>query len=248
VLLGVLMLAGCANNPPGGDVYDPIEPVNRGVYDFNEMFYDQFLSPFAALYRDVTPAPARRGITNFFDNATYPGVVINQVLQGKFESATRGTIRFVINTTVGLGGLLDPATAMGLEAGDEDLGQTLGYYGAGSGPYLVLPILGPSNLRDVTSYPAGLYTSGLNYVPMTTPTAVGVTTLRGVNTYSQLERAGRIRDEAALDPYAFTRSAYEQRRRSQIYDGNPPQAEDPYGDFFNNMDNGGSSEPGGTGQ
>lgn len=225
-------LAGCASNQVPGEPYDPFEPANRNVYQFNERLDEYALEPAARGWRRVTPASMRRGVGNFFDNLAYPGVVLNELLQGKVENATRGSIRFVINSTLGVAGFFDPATRMGLENRHEDFGQTLGVWGADSGAYVVLPLLGPSNVRDTTRYPVEYYTNVLTMASVGLATGGALVALNVVNSRARLDSAVRFRDEAALEPYSFTRSSYEQYRFNQIHDGNPPQTSDPFEEFF----------------
>lgn len=245
-LLAVALLAGCASAPADPQATnDPLEDTNRTIYAFNETVDEYALAPAARAWTWATPAGFRRGVGNFFDNLSYPGTVLNNLLQGKGEAATRDTIRFVINSTLGLAGFLDPASDMGLEKHSEDFGQTLGVWGADAGPFLMLPLLGPSSGRDVTQYPVSWYTDVLTYAPVDAVTSGGLLVVNVVNTRAQLDRAVSIRDEAALDPYTFTRSSYRQMRLNRVYDGNPPQTEDPYGDFFN--DGPGGNGDGGDG-
>lgn len=225
-------LAGCASNQVPGEAYDPLEPANRKVYAFNEGLDEYALEPAARGWKRVTPAPVRRGVGNFFDNLAYPGVVLNELLQGKVENATRGSIRFMVNSTLGLAGLFDPASRMGLENRYEDFGQTLGVWGADSGAYLVLPLLGPSNARDSTRYPVEYATNVLTMASVGLATGGALMALNVVNSRARLDSAVRFRDEAALEPYSFTRSSYEQYRYDRIHDGNPPQTEDPFDEFF----------------
>lgn len=236
LFIAVLLLAGCAQ-PRAGMVYDPLEPANRKVFVFNETVDDYVLEPAADAYVAVTTEPMRQGVTNFFNNLSAPGVFLNDLLQGKLVHATRDLIRFGINSTLGLAGLLDPASRMGLPQRNEDFGQTLGVWGSEPGPFLMLPLFGPSNTRDVTRYPVGYFTNVLTYVVIDALTLGGLTALNAVNTRASLDRVLAIRDEAAVDPYSFTRSSYHQLRRSLIYDGNPPVREDLYDEsFFEEME------------
>jgi len=247
LILAGLALGGCASTAgskgdtpgaatqqtAGNETGDPLEGVNRKVFAFNETVDTYALGPVARGWQAVTPAVVRRSVSNFFTNLGQPGQILNDLLQGKPGAATVDTHRFLWNSTIGVAGLFDVASKMGLESNPEDFGQTLGVWGVDSGPYLMLPLLGPSSTRDVTRYPVGWYTDVLAYVSIDTPTRIGLTALNVINQRAQLGRALSIRDEAALDPYAFTRSSYQQQRRNQLYDGNPPAADDdPYGDFF----------------
>ena len=185
----------------------------------------------------MTSEGVRERVDNFFDNLQAPGFILNDLLQGKAAGAGRQTARFVVNTTVGLLGLFDPAEAwLGLAPRSEDFGQTLGVWGVESGPYVVLPLLGPSSGRDVTRYPVAYYTNLLTYATLDTLTFGTLTAVEVVNARARAERAARFRDDAAVDPYLFTRSAYRQYRRDQVFDGNPPPEADPYGDFFDELE------------
>jgi phospholipid-binding lipoprotein MlaA len=238
---GTADASAAAEAPETEGMQDPIEGFNRGVFAFNETLDDYALEPAANAWIAVTPEPARNSVGNFFDNLAAPGQVLNNALQGKGQAAATDGARFFVNSTIGLAGLFDVATGVGLETRPEDFGQTLGVWGVDSGAYLMLPLLGPSSARDVTRYPVSWYTDVLSYVSVDTVARVGLLGINIVNTRAQLGRALSIRDEAALDPYAFTRSSYEQQRRNQIYDGDPPAGEDdPYGDFFDQ--NGGGDE------
>ena len=220
LLLLSLTLGGCASaakNPK-----DPFEPFNRGMYRFNDTVDKAVLKPLAKGYNTVVPPPGRMMLSNFFSNLGDVVVAVNDLLQFKLVQAAADTGRIVVNTTIGMFGLVDVATPIGLEKHDEDFGQTLGKWGLGSGPYLVLPLLGPSSVRDGT----GLYAD----------TRVGM--MRRINKVDVRNQAiavnmlGRraalldqetILDEAAVDRYAFIRDAYLQHRESLVYDGNPPR-------------------------
>lgn len=242
LLLLLALLGGCATTS-GGDSADgpgdPLEGVNRGVYSFNETLDDYALAPAARGWTRITTPGVRRSVGNFFDNLAAPGTILNNLLQGKVRDASATTARFMVNSTVGVLGFFDPAERyLGLEAREEDFGQTLGVWGADNEPYLVVPLFGPSSGRDVTRYPVGYYTNVLTYIVLDTATMGALTALNVVNTRAQMEGAARLRDEAAIDPYAFTRSAYLQYRERQVYDGNPPEDDDPYGEFFDDMESG----------
>lgn len=240
VALMAAAIAGCATNTarPQADSTenDPLEPLNRKVYAFNEGLDDYAIGPASRAWTAVTPNALREGVSNFFDNLAYPGVLVNDLLQAKFGYAAQDTMRFAVNSTLGLAGFFDPASSMGLQSRAEDFGQTLGYWGTASGPYLEVPVFGPSSARDVTRYPVGYYTNVITYVALDTATLGGLTAINVVNTRAELDGAVRLRNEAALDPYAFTRSTYRQYRRNQVYDGNPPETEDPYAEMFESLD------------
>lgn len=226
LLLLVCGLAGCAHNSTPLNPYDPYEDGNRTVFDFNQNLDAYVLAPVASAYSSITPGFVRRGVDNFFNNARYPGVILGDVLQGKFRQGAADTGRFVVNTTVGLLGLWDAARHVGLPAHNEDFGQTLAVWGVNSGPYLELPALGPNYARTLPDYPVSVLTNTLNYVfdyQVTGPLYV----LYVINKRALLDKAAKIREQAALDPYLFTRTAYMQYRENLIYDGKPPQ-EDLY--------------------
>ena len=225
----VVLLAGCAATPPDPDpaAYDPFEETNRRVYTFNENLDRYVAKPAADAYVFITPRFVRTGVTNFFNNAFYPGVVLNSALQGRWDETVRGSLRFLVNTTVGIGGLFDVATPMGFERKNRDFGQTLAGWGAPEGVYLVLPGLGASNTRDINDIPVSLATNPISYVAWTVATPLYALNL--VNTRANLDQAARFRSEAALDEYNFTRSAYRQFRNNVIFDGDPPET-DPFDD------------------
>lgn len=226
IAVAALMLGGCAAITPRL-TGDPIEPVNRAVFKFNEALDKTVLVPVSTVYRDVTPSPVRTGISNFFHNFQDAWSAVNLLLQGRPGDAGQDMMRFGINTVFGLAGFIDWAEPLGLERHDEDLGQTLGVWGVGAGPYLMLPLLGPSTLRDVTDVPFALQISPDQLVHDTL-VLNGMAAVRIVNARANLLGATQVIDEIALDKYQFIRDAYLQRRRSLIYDGNPPDEEDPY--------------------
>ncbi len=218
--LGVV-LPGCATQGTlSEDESDPLEGTNRAIYDFNEGLDTYVMKPVAQAYADYTPEPVRDGVTNFFTNLGYLNVIFNEVLQGKWKQGVADIGRFTINSTLGIGGFIDVAGAASVPKHDEDFGQTLGVWGVDEGAYLVLPVLGPSSARDVPRYITSTLLNPLFYItsPVIGPTGV----LGAVNERANFLEATRIRDEAALDPYTFTREAYRQRRLNDIYDGSPP--------------------------
>jgi phospholipid-binding lipoprotein MlaA len=219
----LLLLGGCAST---GNPRDPFEPVNRGIYKFNDHADNLLIKPVAELYRGrMIPEFVRTGISNFFSNINDVIVALNSLLQGKVTQAALDVSRITVNTTIGLLGVLDVATDMGLEKHNEDFGQTLGYWGFGSGPYLVLPFLGPSSVRDGIGLIGDIYSDPRSYIdPVRTRNQVFA--LGFVNRRSELLEAGRLLEAAALDPYDFLRDAYLQRRRNLVYDGNPPDEEE----------------------
>lgn len=213
-VLAVVLLQGCATGP-GANPADPLEPFNRAMFSFNEGLDRTVLKPVATAYRDVTPQPVRTGVTNFFGNISDVWSMVNNLLQGKGEAAADSFFRVSTNTVWGLGGIFDVASEMRIPKHPEDFGQTLGVWGVGSGPYLVLPLLGPSSVRDT----AGLVVdSQLDLVTQANNVRVrnSLTTLRVVNVRANLLGAGDVLDQAALDKYSFTRDIYQQRRKSLI--------------------------------
>lgn len=218
-LAGIVILTGCAT---ATDPRDPLEPINRGIYRFNDTVDKAVVKPAAQGYKAVLPNPVRTGVTNFFGNIDDLFTALNNVLQFKLDKAASDVSRVAFNTTFGIGGIFDVATSFGLEKHDEDFGQTLGYWGVGDGPFLMLPFLGPSNLRDTVGLAAYYQLDpvwNLDHVP--TRNTLGA--LRIVNRRARLLDAEKVLDEAALDPYTFLRDAYIQHRRNAVYDGNPPR-------------------------
>ncbi|MBI2383929.1 MAG: VacJ family lipoprotein [Gammaproteobacteria bacterium] len=218
-LAAAVGLAGCAH-APAEDPNDPLEPVNRAVYSFNNQVDRYVARPVAKGYQEALPPFVRSGVGNFFGNLFYPTVIVNDLLQLKFEQGAQDLARFTLNTTVGLGGLFDPATAAGLPAHDEDFGQTFGHWGAGEGWYLMLPLLGPSDNRDLLGSVGDGYASPLYYVNGDTAVPLGV--LNAVDQRARLLGADKV-VERQFDPYIFVRTIYLQRRQNLVYDGNPPK-------------------------
>lgn len=227
LLLAALIGAatGCASTAER-DPRDPWEPLNRGIYSFNDKLDTYLARPVATGYTKVVPSEIRERVRNVFANIGDVFIGVNNFLQGKFEDGVSDWARFAFNTTIGLFGIHDVATDMGYEKHNEDFGQTFGRWGAPTGPYLVLPILGSSDVRDGVGWGFDFYTDPLNE---TQPFAVhwGLVTLRLVQTRADLLDASRILEEAALDKYVFQRDAYLQRRRSLVYDGHPPREKQP---------------------
>jgi phospholipid-binding lipoprotein MlaA len=202
---------------------DPLERFNRSVFKFNELIDNAAIRPVAEGYRRVVPEPARGGVENFFGNLGDVWSAINKLLQGKVVQGAQMTLRVATNTVFGLGGVLDPATEFGLERQSEDFGQTLGTWGLPTGPYLVLPVFGPSTVRDASALPLDRFlASPSRYLGHGSTAAAGVTGLQLVSARAGLLGATRLFDDIALDKYSFLRDAYLARRRSQVYDGDPP--------------------------
>lgn len=236
ILVGSLFLTGCAstnsNNQNGP--YDPLEPMNRAIFNFNEKVYDNIIDPVARGYKKVTPDPIELVVGNFFSNLNDVVVITNSVLQLNYESALATGARLVINTTFGIFGMIDiasdisAASDVNLNKRNEDFGQTLGRYGIASGPYIVLPLLGPSSVRDtfgiaVDSFFVDPVTQGvtvyfmdnvdyLNATALRLPVATG----RAIHLRSQFLDEDKTLEEAALDKYEFMRDAYFQRRTSLV--------------------------------
>jgi phospholipid-binding lipoprotein MlaA len=226
-----LTAAGCASSPGRTTGDDRFESFNRGVYRFNDSIDRAALKPVAKAYKNVTPRWMRAGIGNMLSNIEYPSTIVNQFLQGKGKLGMRDTGRFLLNTTLGVAGLFDVATAVGLEANDEDFGQTLAVWGVPSGPYVTLPFFGPSSVRDAPGRVVGWFTDALSYVDIPWEVRWGERALDVVHTRSELLLVDPTL-ERAYDKYAFMRDAWIQQREFQIFDGNPPpeQLEEDYGD------------------
>lgn len=216
-IVAVTALSGCATQ---GNK-DPLEGLNRGVYKFNDVADKAVLKPIAKAYKAVTPSPIRTGFNNFFTNLGSITTVFNDLLQFKFASAFTDAGRFVINSTFGLAGFIDVAGKDNIALHKEDFGQTLGFWGVGSGPYIVLPLLGPSSVRDTTGFAFDTATTD----PITYTHNIGQIRLhnqlraaRILDKRTELLTATDLVDEASLDPYAFTRDAYLQLRENQVKD------------------------------
>jgi phospholipid-binding lipoprotein MlaA len=223
--LALVLATGCASLSDA-DPRDPFEGVNRKVYNFNDQVDGWVLRPVATAYRSWIPGEIRDRVRNFFSNIADPMIGVNNMLQGKFEDGFLDLMRFSFNTTIGLLGIHDVASEMGYEKHNEDFGQTFGHWGAGTGPYLILPLLGSSNVRDGLGLVPDFYLDPLGELrPYRLQYALWGTRL--VNTRADLLDASRLLEEAALDRYVFQRDAYLQRRRSLVYDGRPPRERDP---------------------
>ena len=222
VLAGTLALSGCASTGTGPrSAADPFEPMNRAVFAFNETADEYVVKPVAQAYTTVVPEYFRGVIGNVFANVGELWTAANQLLQGKPMAALGDLSRFVINTTFGFGGIADVATEMGLERHREDFGQTLGRWGLASGPYLVLPIFGPSSLRDGLGFALDMAADPVRQVE-TEGFSNNLRLTRAIDQRASLLTAGRVVEGAALDKYSFVRDGYLQRRRNQVWDGDPP--------------------------
>lgn len=219
LLVAVGALYGCAT--ANYVTPDPYEHINRSFYKFDDTLDRAIMKPVAKTYVKVTPGIIRTGVTNFFDNLHYPNVILNTFLQGKLVQGVQDTSRFVFNSTLGVGGILDIATGIGLPRHNEDLGQTLAVWGFKSGPYLYLPVIkGPSTVRDTTDLATSTLLDPLTY--LSSIVLWPVEALNVINKRANLLNDTSLRDEAAVDPYAFTREAYLQRRNYLIHDGKLP--------------------------
>lgn len=227
-LLCIGLLPACATLPPGErDARDPLERFNRSMYVFNDTLDRTVARPVAKAYVAVTPAPVRSGVSNFFRNVNSTTVIVNNLLQAKPKAFFHETLRLVVNTTIGIGGLFDPATQFGIPAGDEDFGQTLGRWGVRPGPYVVLPFLGPSTVRDTVGVAADQFTDPKYYLLDDFWVKFGLTVASLIDT-----RAGLLGTDEVLarsfDPYVFMRNAYLQRREFQVRDGRVPASDDDF--------------------
>ena len=220
----VLLVQGCASLR-GPDPADPIEPLNRRVTEFNDVADDLVLRPVAVFYGEVLPPLVKKGISNFFSNQTDVMSFFNSLAQLKLDAALKNAVRVGINTTVGIGGIIDWATELNIEKQKEDFGQTLAYWGVSSGPYVVLPFFGPSTVRDTF----GLWADTKTDVTQQLRDVGARNTLTLLRLTDKRERYLSLSDavkQASLDPYTFTRDAYLQKRVNDIYDGNPPMVDD----------------------
>lgn len=218
-LVLAITLAGCAST---GDPRDPFEKFNRDMFAFNDALDRDLIKPAARTYRDLLPQPAQNGIRNFFSNLNDVIVFVNDVLQLKWHHAVNDLGRIMANTTVGFLGFVDVASENGVPKRDEDFGQTLGYWGVPAGPYIVLPLFGPSTGRDTVGLVGDLYTSPLFWSDETVLNW-SLATLRVIQVRADLLDAESVLEKAAVDRYVFVRDAFLQRREYQIHDGNPPR-------------------------
>lgn len=222
LLPAILLLAGCASTSGYNNPKDPFEPFNRSVYKFNDALDKAVLKPLAKGYTAVVPTPGRTMINNFFSNLDDVLVTFNDVLQFKFVQALSDGGRFLINTTLGAGGIADAATTFGFPKHNEDFGQTLGAWGIESGPYLVLPFFGPSSVRDgVGLYADSITSPTSNIRPASNRNQLII--FNGVRVRANLLDNEQVIETAGLDPYSFLRDAYLSHRQSLVYDGHPPR-------------------------
>ena len=236
----VVVLAGCASTPTGNDgeptaraEYDPFEPLNRSLYAFNDAVDRVTLRPIARGYKAVIPEFARRGVTNFSRNLFTPRSAINNFLQGKPGPGFSELGRFILNSTIGIGGLFDVAATQGIPVYEEDFGQTLAVWGLPEGPYLFIPILGPNTMLDALSTPVDIATDPLYHYDNSS-VRDKLYVLRLIDLRMRLLTAETLLEDSK-DPYLTLRESYLQNRRFQVYDGNPPSTEeedDLFDEFF----------------
>lgn len=217
--LAAALLSGCAHMP-ADEPADPLEPVNRGIFKFNRGADRYVMRPVARTYRSYVPGEIRAGVHNFIDNLLYPTVIVNDVLQAKFAQGGKDLGRFLVNSTVGIVGIMDVATPLGLPRNNEDFGQTLGRWGVGEGWYLMLPLLGPSSNRDLIGRGGDYFTNPTTYAD--TYPGLAVTATDAVDSRARLLDADRLLDEQ-IDPYVFIRTVYLEHRYNLVFDGNPPK-------------------------
>jgi phospholipid-binding lipoprotein MlaA len=226
VWISLALTVACSGCATAHDPRDPLEPLNRSVFKFNDALDKAVTRPVAQGYRAVVPPPVRGGITNFFGNFRDVTTAVNNLLQLKIPRAASDVGRVLINSTVGILGFFDVASRLGLEKHDEDFGQTLGHWGMGPGPFLMLPLLGPSTARDTVGLVGDYFTDPEFYLFTHSPENYIVGGTRIINLRANLLAIEGLLDQGGLDQYSFLRDAYLQRRRNQIYDGNPPEMQD----------------------
>jgi phospholipid-binding lipoprotein MlaA len=229
VMLSVLMMTACASIQQTERVanIDPFERVNRAVFSFNEVADQYVIKPIAEGYKFVLPEFVRTGVTNFFSNINDVFTGANNLLQGKPGNAASDIGRFFINSTIGILGLFDVASDMGLDKNREDFGQTLGVWGFNNGPYVVLPLFGASNVRDTIGFVVDVKTDFItNTNKLNSDEEIAISSLKIINRRADLLDASQLIEDAAFDKYSFLRDSYLQRRRNLIYDGYPPPLKD----------------------
>jgi phospholipid-binding lipoprotein MlaA len=222
----LLLATGCATYSGPRHAQDPWEGYNRNMYQFNKTVDRAVLRPVAETYQTVVPEPARVGVANFYSNIEDVSNTVNNILQGKVDAGLADLGRFLLNSTLGMAGLVDIATAVGIEKSSEDFGQTLGVWGVPAGPYFVIPFLGPSTARDAPARyvdPRFFYDRDISNVFLrNTLFALDV-----VRSRAALLRADKVLEQAGgIDEYAFVRDGWLQRRQNQVYDGRPPKSKD----------------------
>lgn len=222
ILLVVLLQVGCATVE---NDFDPLEPMNRSIDGFNTGLDNIVLRPVSKGYTSAVPQGVRSSVTNFFENLQVPNTIINDLLQGKVVQGLSDTVRFTVNSTVGLLGLFDVAKHMGLEEHKEDFGQTLAVWGVGQGAYIVYPVLGPNSVRKTPGTVMSYFLDGATYLNafLSPEATIAAITLKYINQRANVEDFVKLRDELALDAYVFVREGWRQSRVYSIYDGYPPE-------------------------
>lgn len=223
-LLLVVMAAGCASLPAGhvADARDPWERYNRAVFEFNEQLDQTVIKPVATAYRDYVPDIVQTTLRNFFGNLKDIFTALHHLLQGKPSEAGNSAVRVMLNTTIGFLGLGDPASSIGFQKSSEDFGQTFGVWGAGPGPYFILPVLGPSTVRDTFGLVLDMKLDPIGLVIDDGTPRTATRIVLGIDRRAELLSAESTIESISFDRYMGIRNAYLARRRSQIYDGSPP--------------------------
>lgn len=218
VLFALLLTSGCATLV-ASDNRDPVEGLNRAIFKFNEGIDNVIFKPVAKGYRAVVPAPIDKGVTNFFGNINDVVTMVNNMLQFKFRDGGSDIARVVINSTVGILGLIDVASDIGFQKHNEDFGQTLGKWGVGNGPYLMLPIVGPSTLRDTVGIAVDNNVFDPLYKVNHIPTRNSLLLTEAIDKRADLLGASNVMEQAALDRYDFLKESYFQKREFDVNDG-----------------------------
>lgn len=224
IIAALLLLGGCASTPDE-ETNDPWEGYNRWMYNVNDGFDSVITKPIAKGYNYILPAPINQGLSNVFGNVDDFVTMLNDLFQLKFKQAGSDAYRVVVNSTVGVAGIFDIAGYAGVQKHKEDFGQTLGHWGVGTGPYVVLPFFGPSSVRDGFGLIPDIYLNPITYVN-DVPTRNRWIGLYIVDKRAGLLKAEKVLKEAAIDEYAYVRDSYQQYRRNLVYDGNPPDDEE----------------------
>jgi len=222
LLVAVLGLQACSSLSAPDHDKDPMEPMNRAIFGFNEAVDAAVLKPVATAYTTVVPDWARKGVSNFLNNLQDMWSLVNSGLQARGDDFSDNFGRVILNTTIGVGGLVDVASKFNIDRHTTDFGTTLGRWGVAPGPYVVLPILGPSTLREVAALPVDMGADPSYHLGGDTTDEVEMLTMKVVDKRASLLGAGDVLDGAALDKYSFIRDGYLQRQRNRQYDGNPP--------------------------
>lgn len=245
VLLGCMGCTSISKEVRPADPHDPYESFNRKSYRFTDEIDRRYLEPLADAYLVHAPEAVRRPVSNFYRNLSYPSVVLNSFLQGKVRQGISDTLRFAINSTIGIFGLADMAGHMGFAENNEDFGQTLAVWGVNTGSYTFVPVYGPSTQRDIADIPFGLFSDGLFFLAYTLggPVLAPLAILRVIDKRASLSGPMKIRDQSALDPYIFVREAFLQQRSFLVHDGKLPATlyeqllfDEPIPDMQDNLD------------